>query len=290
MAALNPQLQGIVIAGKYQLGNRIGAGTFGDVYLAVNMLSGEEVAVKLESVEAKHPQLPHEADVLRSMAGGGSVPSLRWSGTEGGYNAMVVDVLGPSLADLFRYCNYRFSLKTVLLLADQLISSFEYVHSRNFVHRDIKLENFCMEIGVYGNQVYVIDFGLAKKYRDPSTQLHIPYKENKNLTGTARYTSLNTHFGVEQSRRDDMESIAYLLIYFLRGCLPWQGLRATTKELKYERIMDMKMTISIDQLCRGLPEEFADFLSYTRSLRFDDKPNYTYYRKLFRGLFNRKNY
>lgn len=147
-----------------------------------------------------------------------------------------------------------------------------------------------MGIGKRGNQVNIIDFGLAKKYRDPKTHLHIPYRENKNLTGTARYTSINTHLGVEQSRRDDMESLGYVLMYFLRGSLPWQGLKAATKKQKYDRIMEKKMTTPTEFLCRGFPNEFAIYLNYTRSLRFDDKPDYSYLRKLFRDLFVREGF
>jgi casein kinase I family protein HRR25 len=147
-----------------------------------------------------------------------------------------------------------------------------------------------MGIGKRGNQVNVIDFGLAKKYRDPKTHLHIPYRENKNLTGTARYTSINTHLGVEQSRRDDMESLGYVLMYFLRGQLPWQGLKAATKKQKYDRIMEKKMTTPTEVLCRGFPNEFAIYLNYCRSLRFDDKPDYSYLRKLFRDLFVREGF
>ncbi|ELU39904.1 CK1/CK1/CK1-D protein kinase [Rhizoctonia solani AG-1 IA] len=277
------------VGGKYRLGKKIGSG-LGDIYLGVNIISGEEVAIKLESVKAKHPQLEYESKVYKTLAGGVGVPFVRWFGTECDYNAMVLDLLGPSLEDLFNFCNRKFSLKTVLLLADQLISRVEYIHSRNFIHRDIKPDNFLMGIGKRGNQVNVIDFGLAKKYRDPKTHLHIPYRENKNLTGTARYTSINTHLGVEQARRDDLESLAYVLMYFLRGQLPWQGLKAATKKQKYDRIMEKKMTTPTDLLCRGFPNEFGIFLNYCRALRFDDKPDYSYLRKLFRDLFVREGY
>lgn len=216
------------VGGKYRIGKKIGSGSFGqsastyteqgahviagDIYLGVNIVSGEEVAIKLESVKAKHPQLEYESKVYKTLAGGVGIPFVRWYGTECDYNAMVLDLLGPSLEDLFNFCNRKLSLKTVLLLADQLISRVEYIHSRNFIHRDIKPDNFLMGVGKRGNQVNVIDFGLAKKYRDPKTHLHIPYRENKNLTGTARYTSINTHLGVEQSRRDDLESLGYVLM------------------------------------------------------------------------------
>ncbi|CDZ96742.1 ck1 ck1 ck1-d protein kinase [Phaffia rhodozyma] len=276
------------VGGKYRIGKKIGSGSFGDIYLGVNIVSGEEVAIKLESIKAKHPQLEYESKVYKSLAGGVGVPFVRWYGTECDYNAMVLDLLGPSLEDLFNFCSRKFSLKTVLLLADQLISRVEYTHSRNFIHRDIKPDNFLMGIGKRGNQVNVIDFGLAKKYRDPKTHLHIPYRENKNLTGTARYTSINTHLGVEQSRRDDLESLGYVLMYFLRGQLPWQGLKAATKKQKYDRIMEKKMTTPTELLTRGFPNEFAIYLNYCRSLRFDDKPDYSYLRKLFRDLFVRE--
>ncbi|CRL17686.1 MAP Kinase Interacting Kinase [Penicillium camemberti] len=278
------------VGNKYRIGRKIGSGSFGDIYLGTNIISGEEIAIKLESVKAKHPQLEYEARVYKSLAGGVGIPFVRWFGTECDYNAMVIDLLGPSLEDLFNFCNRKFSLKTVLLLADQLISRIEYIHAKSFIHRDIKPDNFLMGIGKRGNQVNVIDFGLAKKYRDPKTHFHIPYRENKNLTGTARYASINTHLGVEQSRRDDMESLGYVMLYFCRGSLPWQGLKAATKKQKYDRIMEKKMTTPTEVLCRGFPNEFAIYLNYTRSLRFDDKPDYSYLRKIFRDLFVRESF
>lgn len=168
------------------------------------------------------------------------------------------------------------------------ISRVEYVHNRSFIHRDIKPDNFLMGLGKRANQVNIIDFGLAKKYRDPKTHIHIPYRENKNLTGTARYASINTHLGIEQSRRDDMESLGYVMMYFMRGSLPWQGLKAATKRQKYEKISEKKMSTPIEVLCKGYPMEFVTYFQYCRSLRFDDKPDYSYLRKMFRDLFARE--
>ncbi|CAJ0965545.1 unnamed protein product [Ranitomeya imitator] len=170
------------------------------------------------------------------------------------------------------------------------ISRIEYIHSKNFIHRDVKPDNFLMGLGKKGNLVYIIDFGLAKKYRDARTHQHIPYRENKNLTGTARYASINTHLGIEQSRRDDLESLGYVLMYFNLGSLPWQGLKAATKRQKYERISEKKMSTPIELLCKSYPSEFATYLNFCRSLRFDDKPDYSYLRQLFRNLFHRQGF
>lgn len=138
--------------------------------------------------------------------------------------------------------------------------------------------------------MYIIDYGLAKKYRDLQTHKHIPYRENKSLTGTARYASVNTHLGIEQSRRDDLESLGYVLMYFLRGSLPWQGLKANTKKQKYDKISEKKMMTPIEVLCKSYPSEFVSYFHYCRSLRFEDKPDYAYLKRLFRDLFIREGY
>ncbi|KAH9801509.1 protein kinase domain-containing protein [Citrus sinensis] len=278
------------VGNKFRLGRKIGSGSFGEIYLGTNIQTNEEVAIKLENVKTKHPQLLYESKLYRILQGGTGIPNVRWFGVEGDYNVLVMDLLGPSLEDLFNFCSRKLSLKTVLMLADQMINRVEFVHSKSFLHRDIKPDNFLMGLGRRANQVYIIDFGLAKKYRDTSTHQHIPYRENKNLTGTARYASMNTHLGIEQSRRDDLESLGYVLMYFLRGSLPWQGLKAGTKKQKYEKISEKKVSTSIEALCRGYPTEFASYFHYCRSLRFDDKPDYAYLKRIFRDLFIREGF
>uniref|UniRef100_A0A7S1TDA3 non-specific serine/threonine protein kinase n=1 Tax=Compsopogon caeruleus TaxID=31354 RepID=A0A7S1TDA3_9RHOD len=294
--SLNAGAGELRVGGKWRLGRKIGSGSFGDIYLGTNVVTNEEIAIKLESSKTKHPQLLYESKIYRylNVAPPGQkvvgFPKVRWYGPEGDYNVMAIDLLGPSLEDLFNFCHRKFSLKTVLMLAEQMIQRIEYIHSRSFLHRDIKPDNFLMGLGKEANIVYIIDFGLAKKYRDHKTFVHIPYRENKNLTGTARYASINTHLGIEQCRRDDLESLGFVLMYFNRGSLPWQGLRAATKKQKYQKISDKKMSTPIPELCRGYPQEFATYLTYCRSLKFEDRPDYAYLRRMFRELYIREGY
>ncbi len=163
------------------------------------------------------------------------------------------------------------------------------MQSCNYLHRDIKPDNFL--IGhKKPSYIYLIDFGLTKRFRNPKTGQHIPWKEGKNLTGTARYASLNTHLGYEQSRRDDLEGLGYVLIYFLRGKLPWQGLPAKTKKEKYDKIKEKKQNTTIEELCKGFPEEFTKYLNYCRSLNFEDKPCISDLRRLFKNLMKKKEF
>ncbi|XP_043275041.1 casein kinase I-like isoform X2 [Venturia canescens] len=279
-----------VAGGKYKLMRRIGSGSFGDIYLGMNLTNGEEVAVKLEHVRAQHPQLLYEYKVYKILNGITGIPHVRWWGEEQNWNILVMDLLGPSLEDLFTFCSRKFTIKTVLMLADQMLLRVEHVHSKSFIHRDIKPDNFLMGIGRHCNRLFIIDFGLAKRFRDPRCRIHIVYREDKNLTGTARYASINAHLGIEQSRRDDMESLGYVLMYFNRGSLPWQGLKAATKKQKYEKISEKKMSTPIEVLCKGFPAEFAMYLGYTKGLNFEQRPDYVYSRTLFQILFRTLNY
>ncbi|OHT09707.1 casein kinase I isoform delta-like protein [Tritrichomonas foetus] len=284
----------ITVGGHFQLKRRIGAGSFGEVFYGEDSESHEEVAIKLERVKTRSPQLIYEAKLYMLFAGGENIPRLRWFGTESNYNVMVIDYLGNSLENLFQMCHKKFSLKTVLMLADQMITSLQSIHSKNFIHRDVKPDNFLMgssEIDSHkAHKVYVIDFGLSKKYRDGKTFEHIKYGIGKSLTGTARYASVNALKGFEQSRRDDLEAIAYCLIYFLKGKLPWMGLDAKTRHQKYDRIMECKNSMANGNLCKDIPKEFGIFLNIVRNLQFDEEPDYSKYRELFRNLFIENGY
>ncbi|KAL2534069.1 casein kinase 1-like protein 2 [Abeliophyllum distichum] len=164
------------VGNKFQLGRKIGSGSFGEIYIGTNIQTNEEVAIKLENVKTKHPQLYYESRSYKILQGGTGIPNVKWFGVEGDYNVLVMDLLGPSLEDLFNSCSRKLSLKTVLMLADQMINRIEFIHSKSFLHRDIKPDNFLVGLGRHANQVYIIDLGLAKKFRDSSTR-HIPYRQ-----------------------------------------------------------------------------------------------------------------
>ena len=272
---------------RYDLKKKIGQGSFGELWLSFDRTAEETVAVKLEKLSCATPQLEHEAKVLRRLQGGPGLPQVREAGETEDCRYLVMTLLGPSLDELCVSMGGRLSLKSAVMIGDQVLCRLHYIHSKHYLHRDIKPANLLMGLGASQSLVHVVDFGLAKKYRDPVTGTHIPYCDGKGLAGTSRYTSVNTHVGIEQSRRDDIEGLSYVLVYLLKGNLPWQGLHVRTKHERNQRIMETKLSLNPRDLCKGLPSEMCTLLEYSRSLAFEQAPDYTFLRRLLKDLLTR---
>ncbi|KAJ3439720.1 casein kinase i-like protein [Anaeramoeba flamelloides] len=281
--------ESLLLNGKYQIQKKIGRGSFGKIHLCCRVSDNEIFAVKFET-ESQEGQLEYEYKLYQISKGHCGFPNVYSFGQENYRHFLIMDLLGPNLESLFKYCDRKFSLKTVLMIADQILCRLEQVHSKSFVYRDIKPENFVIGRENQKNQIFIIDFGLSKLYRDFWTHKSNRYRNKRDLVGTVRYSSINTHLGIEQSRRDDLESLGYMLIYFLRGRLPWQGMIASNNKERNEKICDKKVVTPLRVLCDGIPIEFQQYLDYCKNLSYEDQPNYGLLRYKFRKLFLSKNY
>lgn len=279
----------ILVGGKYQLIKKIGDGAFTEIFEGIDIFDNSKIAIKLEHNTIKYPQLLFESKLLNSFKGIG-IPKVFWAGISGEYNVMVMELLGNNLEELFQSCDKKFSLKTVLMMSKQIIDRIHHFHNHNFIHRDVKPQNFVIGKNENSHLIYLVDFGLAKRYKEEYTNFHIPLRQGIKLTGTIRFSSCNAMNKKELSRRDDMESIGYLFLYLLKGSLPWQGLKIKQKNEKYEKIREMKMELDFNKLCEGIPEEFGTYLKMVRKLEFEEEPEYWKYIHLFNDLFKRKEF
>ena len=287
-----------MINGTYSIVKMLGFGAFGEIHLAYDTSLRVLRAMKFEMTTHKNPQLKHEYGVLEQLNKVENnvitqnpepvvgVPKVYYfDRMENKYNYLVMDLLGPSLSDLFQLKEKVFSLETVLLIAIQMLTRIEFVHEKGFLHRDIKPENFVIGLNEKSNLIHIIDFGLSKRYKDKNSGQHIPYRENRHLVGTVRYASINAHLGIEQSRRDDIEGIGYVLVYFYLGRLPWQSKQDKGKP-QVTKIMEKKLITPPEILCKKMPIEFSYYFHYCRNLKFEDRPDYSTLKNLFADLLS----
>ena len=271
---------------KYKTIKKLGEGSFGKVYKAE--YNGEFYAIKFESRQRPKSLLENEAIIMAYLQGP-NIPFIKSSGYSGDYNLLVMQLMDKSLEDII-HVRKMFSTKTTAMIGFQLIGILHFIHDKNIIHRDVKPDNCVMGSGELNENLYLIDFGLAKKYRSSRTLKQYPLTRKKRLTGTARYASIHALEGYEQSRRDDMESVGYIMAYLLRGGLPWQGLKLKSKEDKYKNILEKKKEISSQELFKGFPNEFSEILDYTKKLDYLQEPEYETLRNKLMALCKRLNY
>jgi serine/threonine protein kinase len=275
-----------LIFGKFKVTKVIGSGSFGEVYEGYNIIDNQPVAIKVEDKSHNLNLLEKEGFYLYTLKGPG-VPEVISFGYSGKYNILVQTLLGQSLGKIFFEKKHYFSIKDICMFSIQILERIEFVHSKFIIHRDIKPENFLIgRTDAYN--IYIIDFGLSKKYKSSRTNKHIQFRLTRKFTGTARYASANSVRGGEQSRRDDLEAIGYMLLYFFSGArLPWQGVSCKEKAEKYSKIYTMKKELDLEDFCKKMPREIIDYMNYCKKLEFQENPNYAYLRGLFENVLKR---
>lgn len=269
-----------LLSDKYIIIEKIGSGSFGNVYVAQDRDTGAHVAVKVED-NKKIPRIINEHKIYRYLTHKGfteGLPKIHVMLYTKNFNIMVMQLLGKNLEELLNDSDRKFSLSTVFMIAEQLITLLSKLHNTGFIHRDIKPNNFLIDKDM-GDMIYMMDFGLSKRYINKGQ--HIKFNDRKSLVGTARYASINMHMGIEPTRRDDLESVGYMLVYFLKGRLPWQGLMRKKGMSSLDQIGEVKICTSLNDLCSDLPKCFMDYIDYCRKLKFNETPDYEYIKKLF---------
>ena len=263
-------------------------GAFCDIYAGINILTKEKVAIKVEERYKMDKNLETECYFLFSLKGLG-IPKVISFGHNKEYDILVMPLLGKSLHEIQSTKNFNFEFKDICLMAIQIIERIQWVHSQKIIHRDIKPDNFLIGLDD-PNIIYLIDFGLSKKYRSSITGNHIKCTRIKKFVGSLRYASINALRLREQSRRDDLESIGYMLIYLIKGKLPWDNIKIDNKRTSYLKFSQYKKNISPELLCNNLPEEFLDYIKYVRNLNFEDEPDYNYLKSLFQIMLNKQGF
>ena len=267
----------------YKALKKISSGSFGTVYSGINTVNNKSIALKLEkNKDNQIMSVLREATLLKHLQNLKGIPKLYWSGSSSEYDVIVLSLLGRDLSTYLKLFK-KFSLKSVVMIGSQLLNLIEKIHQKSIVHRDLKPENILVGYKDEDPEIiYIVDFGISKFFRD-SKNRHIPYKENKSFMGTTRYASLNAHLGIELTRKDDLETIGYIMVYLFKGVLPWQNLNVSEKE-RTKLVGNMKEKIKIDELCKDMPEEFSLYFQYVKGLTFQANPEYSYLKNLMKRI------
>ena len=266
-------------------------GSFSLIYEGINIETNEQVAIKLEprNASAENQLLQSEIFYLYKLRHCPGIVKMITSGRTKKYNILIEPLLGGTLYSLYLDHNKNFTLKDICLISLQCISRLESVHNKGIIHCDIKPENFC--VGLRDKRIiYLIDFGISKKYRSDRTKNHIKFTITKTMCGTARYASMNALSGLQLSRRDDLESLSYMILYFLTKKLPWQGIVAKSLAIRYKKIYEKKSELEKWDKFLSLPVQIQKFIKYCRNLGFTEDPNYKMMKNLFYDLMKEYNY
>ena len=276
-----------IIFGKYEIIKKIGQSSYSSVFLGKYINKKNYVAIKVQDKNAFVSELEKEAYYQYLLRGFG-IPKILSFGKNRKYNILVETLLGKTIYEYFtKNKNANTKMKDLCMVAIQIIDRIQYIHSKNIIHQDIKPENFLV-----GNPdtsiIYIIDFGLSKKYRSSRTGKLFSFSKNNKFYGTMNFSSINAMKGYQMSRRDDMISIGYMLIYLINGKLPWSILEKGKLE-RFRKILSIKSNTTNEELCKYLPIEFYEYMNYVKSLKFEEKPNYIYLRKLFLSVLDKMN-
>ena len=264
-----------IVGNKYQIEKRLGNGSFGSIYQGFNIRTREKIAIKIESNQSDIKSLKNEVRIYQYLNGYVKIPSLRWFGSDESSNYMVIDLLGPSLTEVVRKRG-KFSLHTVLKIGIQMIDILQGIHEKGMVHRDIKPDNFLIHSISEFDQIFIIDFGLCKTYVNQDTNEHIDMRKSKSFIGTPNFASVNSHQCLELSRRDDLESLGYTLLFLYFGELPWNSKIITSRE----EIFFSKKELLINENS-DFPKIIIQFLSLVQRLDFKEQPLYQEYKNMF---------
>jgi len=273
--------------GRFTFEEPLGKGGFAFVFGGKDTFKNHDIAIKVENKERKNASrsIKKEYRLLYNLCKAECpVPKVYWCGRCDNRRVMVMERMGDSLSDYFKLCGKRFTFETGIRLTIELINILESLHNAGVLHRDIKLQNFLT--GYRDNtMVAVCDFGLSDYYIDPTNNQHIECTSGHSRYGTVRYASLNNHRGIEQARRDDLESLGYVMIYATKGSVPWQQIRDEDRRKKWSKVYNMKCQIKLEELCERLPSCFLKFMKAVRKLEFADKPDYDGLRKIFNDSY-----